>query len=139
MQNSENKPALWKRLPSCFSPHWKPQPIAPPQVDEEVTELPPIERGAEVIRYSVLKAEFWLSPQGRLREWLRFNVVAALIIGLPALFIVPIVTFILGSFATWIGFLAMAAWNLVCFVGSVIAAMALTTAALAVFKATRGR
>lgn len=139
MQNDENKPALRKRLSSCISLHWNPEPIEPPQVDGEVAELPPIERSAEVIRWSVLKTEHWLSPQGRLREWLRFNLVASLIIGIPALVIVPIITFILGAFATWMAFLAAAAFNLLCFVGCVIATIALVTAALAIFSAFKGR
>ena len=136
MQTDDNKPAL-KRLPSRLSLHWKPQPIEPPRVDEEVTQLPPIERSAEVLRFTVLKAEHWLSPNGRLREWLRFNFVAALIIGVPALLIIPIITFILGAFATWMAFLALAAWTFLCFVGSVIAAIALVTAALMVCKGIR--
>jgi hypothetical protein len=136
MQSDENKPTLWKRLPSL---HWKPTPIDLPQVDQSVSELPPIERSAEVIRYSVLKMEHWISPQGRLREWLRFNLAAALFIGIPALFVVPVVTFLLWSFVTWADCLAMAAWNLVRFVGSVIAAIALITAALAVFGGMRRR
>lgn len=72
-------------------------------------------------------------------EWLRFNLLAALIIGIPALIIVPIVTFILGAFATWTAFLAAAAFNFLCFVGCVIAAIALVTAALAVFSAFKKR
>ena len=139
MPNDENKPALRKRLSSCLAHHWKPGPIKPPEVDEKISELPAIERSAEVIRYSALKTEHWLSPQGTLREWLRFNLLAALIIGIPALVIVPIITFILGAFATWMAFLAATAFNFLCFVGSVIAAIALITAAVAVFKATRGR
>jgi hypothetical protein len=139
MQHDANKPALWKRLPSRLSLHWRPIPIEPPQVDQDETRLPPIERSAEVIRYSLLKMEYWISPNGRLREWLRFNLAVAFIIGIPALLIVPIVTLLLGSVVTWADSLAMAAWNLVRFVGSLIAAIALITAALAVFRAFRGR
>lgn len=139
MQRDANKPALWKRLPSRLALLWKPTPIEPPQVDEDLTKLPPIERSSEVIRYSVLKMEYWISPNGRLREWLRFNLALALIIGIPALFIVPIVTLLLGSFVTWTDLMAAAAWNVMCTVASVIATIALITAALAVFRASRGR
>ena len=136
MQTDDHKPALWRKPPSRL---WNPQPIQPPKVDRELTKLPPIERSAEVIRYSVLKAEFWISRRGALREWLRINCLGALVIGIPALFIIPIITFILGQFVTWMAFLALAAWNLVRFIGSVIAAIALITSALAVFRGTRGR
>jgi len=139
MRNEANKPALWKRLPSRLALYWKPTPIEPPQVDQDVTNLPPIERSAEVIRYSLLKVEYWISPNGRLREWLRFNLALALIIGIPALLIVPIVTLLLGSFVAWTDFMAAAAWNVLCIVASLIAAIALMTAALAVFRAFRGR
>ena len=136
MQTGDNNRTLWRKPPSRL---WNPQPIQPPQVDRELTKRPPIERSAEVIRYSVLKAEFWISRRGALREWLRINCLGALVIGIPALFIVPIITFILSQFVTWMAFLALAAWNLVRFIGSVIAAIALITAALAVFRGTRGR
>ena len=136
MQTGDNNRTLWRKPPSRL---WNPQPIQPPQVDRELTKRPPIERSAEVIRYSVLKAEFWISRRGALREWLRINCLGALVIGIPALFIVPIITFILSQFVTWMAFLALAAWNLVRFIGSVIAAIALITAALAVFKGMRGR
>lgn len=139
MQHDANKPALWKRLPTRLALHWNPTPIEPPQVDQDLTKLPPIERSAEVIRYSLLKAEYWISPNGRLREWLRFNLALALIIGIPALFIVPIVTLLLGSFVTWTDLMAAAAWNLVCTVASVIATIALIRMALAVFRGMRGR
>lgn len=136
MQTDDHKPVPWRKPPSRL---WNPQPLQPPQVDRELTRLPPIERSAEVIRYSVLKAEFWISRRGALREWLRINFLGALIIGSPALFIVPIITFLLGQFVTWMAFLALAAWNLVRFIGSVIAAIALITAALAVFSAFKRR
>jgi len=54
-----------------------------------------------------------LSPQGGLRwAWLKLNLLVAMVIGLPALIVVPVVTFILSGFATWSGFLAQIADNL---------------------------
>ena len=126
---TDNKPTIRGRW--LFT-YWHPQPIQTPHVNSSLAHLPFVERSAEVIRYSVLKAEYWISPNGRLREWLRLNVAAALIIGIPAFIVVPIITFALGQFATWMNFLAIAAWNLVRFVGSVLAAIALITGALMV-------
>jgi hypothetical protein len=42
-----------------------------PGIDPELTRLGAIERTAETLRYSALRAEHWLSPTGLLREWLR--------------------------------------------------------------------
>lgn len=108
----------------------KSKPIERPQVDRSLAALPPIERAAEVLRYSILKAEHWLSPRGHLRNWARLNILAALFIGIPALFIVPVVTYLLGQFATWMVFLAQAAKNLVLIIGCAIASGAMISAAV---------
>src|SRR5881396_2307949 len=46
--------------------------LNPPRVDPQLTKLTPLERAAEVLRYSVLRAEYWLSPDGAMRERVRF-------------------------------------------------------------------
>jgi hypothetical protein len=109
---------------------WKPSAIKRPRVNRSFVKMGPLERAAEVARYSALKAEHWLSPNGRLREWMRLNILAALFIGIPALIIVPIVTLLLGEFATWMMFMAQAARNLVIIVGYLLAAVAMVSAAL---------
>ena len=119
MQNETNKPVVWR-----------PKAIGAPKLQRSFLKLPPIQRAAEVLRYSLLKAEHWLSPQGRLREWMRLNILAALFIGVPALIIVPILTYLLGEFATWMLFLAEAARNLVLFIGYLLAGVAMISAAL---------
>jgi hypothetical protein len=43
-----------------------------PRVDPKLTKLMPLERAAEVLRYSVLRAEYWLSPDGAMRKRVRF-------------------------------------------------------------------
>lgn len=53
------------------------------------------------MRYSMRKAEYWLSPKGHLREWLRFNMKLALLLAVPALLVVPVITFALGQFGIW--------------------------------------
>ena len=65
-----------------------------------------------MFRYSILTAEFWLSPNGSLREWLRLNAKVALILGIPALLIVPPLTFLLSEFVTWSQLLVEIAKNL---------------------------
>src|SRR5437762_12265879 len=49
-----------------------PTQLNPPRVDPKLTTLPPLERAAEVLRYSVLRAEYWLSPDGAMRQRVRF-------------------------------------------------------------------
>ena len=119
MRNITNKPVL------C-----KPEPIAKLSVNRSFLKMNPLERAAEVLRYSALKTEHWLSPNGRLREWMRLNILAAFFIGIPALIIVPILTFLLGQFATWMVFLAQAAKCFVIIVGYVLLAIAMISAAV---------
>jgi hypothetical protein len=48
--------------------------LTPPRVDPRLIKLTPLERAAEVIRYSFLRAEYWLSPDGVMRRRIRFAV-----------------------------------------------------------------
>lgn len=72
-----------------------------------------MERAGEVMRYSIRRAEYWLSPRGTLREWLRLNLKLALFLGIPAVLLTPIITLVLTSAVTWSGILAEIARNLV--------------------------
>ncbi len=63
--------------------------------------MPALQRCAEVLRYALLRLEFWISPRGWLREWIRINVGFALFIGIPAILLLPIVSFVLGQFTVW--------------------------------------
>lgn len=47
------------------------QAIPTPGVDPELARLGAIERSAEVLRYTLRRAEYWLSPGGTLRAVLR--------------------------------------------------------------------
>ena len=72
----------------------------------------PLTRVGEVIRYAVLRTEFWLSPRGTMREWLRFNLKLALLLGMPALLLTPFITMLLTSAVEWSAKLAEIAKNL---------------------------
>ena len=128
MRNITNKPVLSK-----------PEPITKPSVNRSFVRMRPLERAAEVLRYSALKTEHWLSPNGRLREWMRLNILAAFLIGIPALIIVPILTFLLGQFATWMLFLAQAAKCFVIIVGYVLLGIATISAAVMVLNSKSRR
>jgi hypothetical protein len=71
-----------------------------------------VERSAEVIRYAVFTTEYWVSPRGGLREWLRLNLWFALVLAVPALLITPIASYMLAELAAGSGQLANIAKNL---------------------------
>jgi hypothetical protein len=87
-------------------------PITPPVIDWELTRLPHIVRAAEVLRYSVRQAEYWLSPGGTLRAVLRLSLKLALLLGLPVLIIGPVVLLLLEGIAAATAALAAIAANL---------------------------
>ena len=79
----------------------KPQPLLPPQVDPGLPHLSPLERSAEVLRYTAQCTEHWLSPHGVLREWLRRNVRLALAVVIPLLVLAPVVTLMFDKLQGW--------------------------------------
>lgn len=91
---------------------WQPAPVRPPEVDPDLTDLSGIQRSTEVLRYKILQLEYELSSGGGLRAWLKLNLLVALLLVIPALLVVPVITFLLSSFATWTGFLFQAAINI---------------------------
>jgi uncharacterized membrane protein YphA (DoxX/SURF4 family) len=74
---------------------WQPKHIEPPQVDPELPHLDCLTRSAESIRYSLLSIEFWISPNGQVREWLRHNARVASWLAVPAFLVLPLVVLIL--------------------------------------------
>ena len=115
-------------LISAIRLNWKPQPLSVPKVVPAFREMDSLQRVGEVLRYSTLKLECWLSPNGKLREWLRFNVVIGCVLSIPALLVVPLVTYLLGQFATWSALLGTIATNLIIFPLTVIGGIALLSA-----------
>ena len=113
---------------------WQPQPLEPPRVDPELPELNSLQRSAESLRYSTLKTEYWMSAGGTLREWLRLNCIVAVVLGIPAFIVVPIITFLLSQFTTWTALLVQIAKNLVVFPIIAVVAIGLITAVLFAVK-----
>lgn len=79
----------------------RPEPLLPPAIDPDLLALGPLERAGEVLRYSLHQAEFWLSQTGLLRAWLRFSLRCALLLGVPALLLAPVISFLLHQGKTW--------------------------------------
>ena len=88
------------------------EPIRRPTVDPELTRRGPIGRAAEVVRYAIARAEYWLSPGGTLRSVLRLCINAGLLIGLPMVIIGPVILLLLEGAAAASASLAAMAANL---------------------------
>src|SRR5438105_4205732 len=74
--------------------------LNPPRVDPKLTRLTPLERAAEVLRYSVLRAEYWLSPDGAMRQRVRFALRVWIYVMMAAL-IVPTITAVIQHVTGW--------------------------------------
>ncbi|GAK59983.1 hypothetical protein U27_06970 [Candidatus Vecturithrix granuli] len=78
-----------QRFSQLFSPS---VPLIPPVVDPNIENLPMFHRITEALTYHLLSFEYWISPQGGLRQWLKINVAFLLLIGIPLLLFVPFLT-----------------------------------------------
>src|ERR1044071_6076956 len=99
MQSQTNNERF--RLKDLFRWNWSPKPLPKPQVDPDLEHLAPLTRSAESFRYSILSTEFWLSPDGQVREWMRNHTRLAVLLAIPAFLIIPIITFILWQLVSW--------------------------------------
>lgn len=91
---------------------WQPQSIACPFPDKDFENLGLFERIAETIIYSILLFEYYISPNGGLRAWLRLNLLAGVVGVIPAVTIVPVVTYLLQGFTTWSEYIRRISENL---------------------------
>ena len=87
-------------------------PVSAPMVDPDLSRMGFVPRSAEVMRFQVLRLEHALSPGGGLRCWMKLNVLLALGLAIPALLLVPPITWILAGMATWSAYLAAVVLNL---------------------------
>jgi hypothetical protein len=69
----------------------------PPQVDPELETLSAPERAAEALRYFLLRAEHQISPDGRLRRWLRLILRLGAFVAIPALILLPLALLVLAG------------------------------------------
>ena len=119
--------------------YWTPKPIRTPTVDPELRNLSGIERVAESLRYTVLSIEWWLSPNGTLREWLKINGKVSSILLIPAVLVIPLVTFIVWQLATWIVLLVQIASNLILLPLAALAAGILITGVVLIVRTVLGK
>ena len=97
--------------------------IPSPRVDPQLVRLSVIERLAEVLRYTLQRAEHWLSPGGTLRALLRLSLRLALLTGIPACIIGPVVLLLLEGAAAASASLVTIAANLAALSISLITAV----------------
>ncbi len=102
-----------KQMRQIVIRRWQPEPLPEPEVDHDLPQLSAVERSAEVISYTCRRFEYWLSSQGTLREWFKFNLRLAFGLGVPSLLVAPLVTLALQQFNSWIDLITKTTSNLV--------------------------
>jgi hypothetical protein len=86
--------------------------LNPPRIDPEFTKLNLLQRAAEVLRYSVLRAEYWLSPDGVMRRRVRLAVRLWIYVMMAAL-IAPSITGLIQHVTGWSAMSAEIVQNIV--------------------------
>jgi len=94
---------------------WYPQPIPRPAVDQDLKNLSGPQRMVEAIRFFLHSAEYWISSDGVLREWLRIMCKVFILVTCPVLLFMPTVSFALWQIALWVAFLVAIMKSLILF------------------------
>jgi hypothetical protein len=126
-------------LSRIYQEYWQPKPIKAPVPDPHLMSLTSVQRSAEVIRYSLLSVEFWISPFGKLREWVRLNTRLGAILLMPAILVLPLLLLITGQLAQWLALLISISGHLIVFPLVALAAAGVITLAVLLVRAVLGR
>ena len=89
------------------------QPLQAPAIDPRLEELNAVVRSTECLRHFVLSVEFWISPTGRLRHWLKINFRLAAFLIVPAVVLMPVIGLVLHEVDGCLAMLARIAWKLI--------------------------
>ena len=108
---------------------WSPRCLSPPRVDAALTELHPVVRSAEVLRYSLAKFEYWIPPGGHVREVLRLSSLLAALLGIPALMVMPLATLLLTQVLIGLDLIVKIVINLAYIVAALVVGSAMLKAA----------
>jgi hypothetical protein len=127
------------RFRDFFRRHWNPEKIEPPKVDPDLEDLDAATRSAEVIRFSLLSLEWWLSPNGTLREWLKLNGKISSILLIPAVLVMPLITLIIWQVAIWMGWLVGIAGHLIMFPLVALAGIVVALVVVAILRFIFGK
>ena len=127
------------RFRDFFRRHWNPKAIEPPVVDHDLDDLDAATRSCEVIRFSLLSLEWWLSPNGTLREWLKINGKISAVLVVPAVLVMPLVTLIIYQVAKWMGWLVGIAGHIILFPLVALAGIVVSLVVVAIIRAFFGK
>jgi len=78
------------------------EPIRKPVVNNQLEALNGLQRVVECFRYTIACIEHWISPEGHIREWLQRNLLLGAWMIVPAIFVMPVVGFILWQLNAWL-------------------------------------
>lgn len=124
-------PTSWARkLKKLLLRHWQPEVLPAPAVDADLPRLTGLERAAEVARFIMAKLEYWLSPLGNLREFIRLNFRLALILAIPVFMVAPLITMALEQLNAWVSLLSKTMSSFILFPLSVILSVLLVSGVL---------
>jgi hypothetical protein len=129
------KPNKLSCVGRIYADHWQPKPIQPPKVDPALEKLTGAQRSAEVIRFGILSLEFWLSPLGRLREWVRLNSKLSAILLIPAVLVLPLILLITGQLVQWLALLISVSGKLIILPVAALAAAGVITLTIMLLRA----
>lgn len=87
-------------LQTICKEYWQPKPLTQPTVDVRLPTMNGLHRAAESWRYNILCWEYWMSSKGNMREWTRLNFRLFAWLFIPAVLVMPVITFILCQFTT---------------------------------------
>ena len=137
--HNELTPMNNNRRHHFFRRHWNPEKIEPPKVDPKLENLDAATRSCEVIRFSLLSLEWWLSPNGTLREWLKLNGKIISILVIPTVLVMPLVTLIIWQVAKWMNWLVGIAGHIILFPLVALAGIIVALVIVAILRIIFGR
>ena len=82
-------------------------------VDASLGQMNGLQRTSEAFRYFMLSLEFWMSPDGHVREWVKTNTRLAAFMAAPTVLLFPVVTVALWELSSSINALTTIASKLV--------------------------
>ena len=89
------------------------KPICKPVVSIQLERMNGLQRTAEAFRYSLLSLEFWISPEGNIRQWMKANARFVAFMAAPTFMAFPVVTVALWEVESWVNSLTAIAGKLI--------------------------
>lgn len=84
-----------------------------PVVNTQLQRMNGLQRATESFRYVLLSLEHWMSPDGRVRRWMKTNTRLAVFMAVPTFMAFPVVTVALWELESWVNSLTTIAGKLI--------------------------